>query len=99
MPIKSENKKLYPPGWRSITERIKARAGYCCEGSPAYLNCPAAYGEACPVTSSRVMLTCARLDHDPRNYVPVNLRAWCQRCHLTYDAPRKAADREARRRA
>lgn len=34
----------------------------------------------------RIVLTVAHLDHDPRNCDPANLRAWCQRCHLAYDA-------------
>jgi hypothetical protein len=34
---------------------------------------------------SRVVLTIAHLDHQPENCDPENLRAWCQRCHLTYD--------------
>ena len=30
--------------------------------------------------------TVAHLDHDPTNNDPTNLRALCQRCHLTHDA-------------
>ena len=33
-----------------------------------------------------VVLTVAHLDHVPENCDPENLRAWCQRCHLRYDA-------------
>mgnify|MGYP001602996519 CR=1 FL=1 len=33
-----------------------------------------------------VVLTIAHLDHVPENCDPLNLRAWCQRCHLRYDA-------------
>ena len=33
-----------------------------------------------------VVLTVAHLDHAPENCDPENLRAWCQRCHLRYDA-------------
>ncbi len=33
-----------------------------------------------------VVLTIAHLDHTPENCDPDNLRAWCQRCHLAYDA-------------
>jgi 5-methylcytosine-specific restriction endonuclease McrA len=38
MPIKPENKKLYPPDWREIRERIIKRANNCCEscGVPNY---------------------------------------------------------------
>jgi hypothetical protein len=34
----------------------------------------------------KVVLTVAHLDHTPANCDPSNLRAWCQRCHLRYDA-------------
>ena len=96
MPIKPENRKLYPADWKDIAARIKVRAGGRCEGSPAYPDCRAEHGASHPVTGSRAVLTCAHLDHNPSNCDPGNLRAWCQRCHLTYDAPRKAAERAAR---
>lgn len=38
-----------------------------------------------------VVLTIAHLDHVPENCSPENLRAWCQRCHLRYDAAHHAA--------
>ena len=44
-------------------------------------------GQPHPETGSKVVLTIAHLDHDVTNNAPGNLRAWCQRCHLTYDAP------------
>lgn len=33
-----------------------------------------------------IVLTVAHLDHQPENCSPGNLRAWCQRHHLAYDA-------------
>lgn len=33
----------------------------------------------------RIVLTVAHLDHTPENCEPQNLKAMCQRCHLTYD--------------
>lgn len=39
----------------------------------------------------RVVLTIAHLDHTPENCADDNLRAWCQRCHLAYDAEHRAA--------
>lgn len=39
-----------------------------------------------PETRSRVVLTVMHLDHDINNNSFFNLRAACQRCHLTYDA-------------
>ena len=35
---------------------------------------------------TRIVLTIGHLDHTPENCALTNLRAWCQRCHLTYDA-------------
>ncbi len=47
----------------------------------------------------RVVLTVAHLDHHPENCARGNLRAWCQRCHNTYDAPMRRAGIAARRKA
>jgi hypothetical protein len=44
-----------------------------------------------------VVLTIAHLDHIPENCDFDNLRAWCQRCHNTYDAAQRAAGLKARR--
>lgn len=86
MPIKPENKIRYPNNWIAIREKILLRAGYCCEGSPIYSNCKAQHGLPHPITGSKVVLTIAHLDHTPENCNLENLRAMCQRCHLTYDA-------------
>lgn len=47
----------------------------------------------------KVVLTVAHLDHRPENCDRANLRAWCQRCHNTYDAPMRRAGIAKRRRA
>lgn len=99
MPIKPENRKRYPPDWRSIAYRKKEKAGWVCEGSPAYPDCRAAHGKPHPVTGSDVVLTIAHLDHTPENCDPANLKAWCQRCHLTYDAAHHRATAAATRAA
>jgi hypothetical protein len=39
-----------------------------------------------PWLSTRVVLACAHLDHDPTNNNDRNLAALCQRCHMIYDA-------------
>ncbi|WP_412027892.1 HNH endonuclease [Deinococcus yunweiensis] len=93
MPISAENRKRYPSEWKDIAQRIRDRAGNCCEGSPAYPDCRAQNGEAHPVTGSRVILTVAHLDHMPEHNDPSNLRALCQRCHNTYDSAHRAANR------
>ena len=86
MPIRPEMRSRYPANWREIRAAILVRAGDRCEGSPAYPDCRAPNGEPHPVTGSRVVLTVAHLDHTPENCEPENLKAMCQRCHLTYDA-------------
>lgn len=87
MPIKPENRNRYPRDWKAIRMAVLERAGGCCEGSPAYPDCRAKNGAPHPVTGSRVVLTVAHLDHTPETRELAQLRAWCQRCHLTYDAP------------
>lgn len=46
-----------------------------------------------------IVLTIAHLDHQPENCDPANLKALCQRCHLTYDAEHHKANAKATRRA
>jgi hypothetical protein len=97
MPIRPENKVLYPVHWPMISAAVKFRAGNRCEGSPDFPDCRAANGKPHPDTGSIVVLTTAHLDQDPQNNDgmlpgelarPIdesNLRCWCQRCHLNYD--------------
>ena len=47
----------------------------------------------------RIVLTVAHLDHTPENCDPANLKALCQRCHLTYDAKHHAKNAAATNRA
>ena len=44
-------------------------------------------------------MTVAHLDHDPSRCERSNLKAWCNRCHLTYDAKHHAINAAATRRA
>ena len=46
-----------------------------------------------------IVLTIAHLDHTPEHNDPENLRAWCQRCHLRYDAKHHAINARITRRA
>lgn len=46
-----------------------------------------------------IVLTIGHLDHAPENCAPENLRAWCQRCHLRYDAAHHAETARATRHA
>lgn len=104
MPIRKEERARYPADWPQISLEVRGdRAGWRCEGSPAYPDCRAAHGEPHPVTGSKVILTVGHLDHTPENNGEPgerpNLKAWCQRCHLTYDAPLHAANARSTRRA
>ncbi len=106
MPIRPENKARYPKDWKQIRERILARAGDRCEGSPAYPDCRAINGfeiRGAEFSGNGfrrvVVLTIAHLDHTPENCADENLRAWCQRCHNVYDLPTRRAGTKARARA
>ncbi len=92
MPIRPENKARYPSDWKAISRRIRERAGDKCEA------CGVENGLPHPLTGSRVVLTVAHLDHTPENCADDNLRAWCQKCHNSYDAPERARGIKERRR-
>jgi 5-methylcytosine-specific restriction endonuclease McrA len=89
MPILPENKKRYPKNWPEIRAAILKRAGAKCEffGVANYTILE---------TGARVILTIAHLDHTPENCDPGNLRALCQKCHNTYDAPHRSRTRKKR---
>jgi len=99
MPIRKSEKARYPSDWKLISAAVRAEAGNRCQGIPAYPKCRAENGKAHPVTGSRVVLTVAHLDHQPENCQMDNLRALCQRCHLTYDAQHHAINAAATRRS
>lgn len=64
-----------PNGWYRLT-----RTGELLEKEDATAHAYLGYA------SSRIVLTIGHLDHTPENCDQSNLRAWCQRCHLNYDA-------------
>ena len=99
MPIRPENKHRYPANWGEIRRDILKRAEHRCEGSPKYPDCRVLNHTIHCATGARVVLTIAHLDHTPENNDHANLRAWCQRCHNTYDAPHRRAGIAARARA
>ena len=70
----------------------------CVKVHRQYPDCGAENGKYHPVTNSKVVLTVAHLDHMPENNDMDNLKHWCQRCHLTYDAPLHAQNAAATRR-
>ena len=99
MPIRPENRARYPKDWKAISRQVREAAGNICEGSPAFPECRAVNGEPHPAAGSTVVLTVAHLDHTPENCDRANLKAWCQRCHNTYDAPMRRAGVRERARA
>lgn len=85
MPIRESERKRYPRNWPEISLLIReGRAGWFCE----------CLGE-CDRHDGWCVLTVAHLDHTPENVEPDNLRAMCQRCHLSYDRDHHAATRAA----
>ena len=52
-----------------------------------------------PVKVIEIVLTIAHLDHTPENCDMENLKALCQKCHLTYDAEMHAQNSRITRRA
>lgn len=93
MPIKPENKYLYPSNWSTIRARILERAHDRCEFCDLH-NHSIVYRSKKPTT---VVLTIAHLDHDPRNCHPDNLRALCQLCHISLDKKDAARARKRKR--
>lgn len=88
MPIRAENRALYPANWKRISLEIRRdRAKWRCEMIEGGARCEATQGEPHPITRSTVVLTVMHLDHDPTHNADGNLLAACQRCHNRYDAP------------
>ena len=95
MPIKPENKKLYPKNWKQISEYIRfERAKNKCEFC-GVVN----YSFVDKITRDiklehednvvQIILTVAHLDHNPSNCDYANLKALCQKCHNNYDRPHR----------
>lgn len=124
MPIRPEQRALYPVDWPQISDRIRfERAKRLCEctgqcgtshdgddpagawegwlagynAEPQRGRCTAVHLQPHPVTSSKVVLTVAHLDHQPEHCDDDNLLALCQRCHLAYDRDHHRATRAATR--
>ena len=83
----------YCRDWRTFSRVMRfVIAGNRCEW------CGAVNYEPHPDTGSKVILTVAHIDHDKTNNNPKNLRALCQRCHLSHDREHHARSRAANRR-
>lgn len=108
MPIKPENKKLYPANWNEIRALVLELADNQCEfcGVENYAigyrdddgnfhKLPGLESEIHALDGKkplRIVLTVAHLDHNPANNDRSNLRALCQKCHLSYDAKHHAVN-------
>jgi 5-methylcytosine-specific restriction endonuclease McrA len=80
MPIKPENRRLYPANWKLISRRIRfGRAKGRCE------QCGALHGQGNLFGRGFVILATAHLNQDPTDNRRSNLKALCQRCHLNHD--------------
>lgn len=107
MPIRPEQRHLYPPDWPELARELKAAAGWrcACEGECGRDHggrCGEVHGQAATWRAQRqlvagrvprVVLTVAHLDHRPDNCDPRNLRVLCQDCHLRHDRPEHARRR------
>lgn len=94
MPIRPENRALYPKDWPAISRRIRfERAGGQCEFVDLKTRCDAFHGKPHPITGSIVVLTTAHLDHDPTHNDDDNLLAGCQLHHNRYDREHRAETR------
>lgn len=99
MPIKPENRHLYPSNWKSeIRPAILRRATNCCEKCGVANDTRVRRESRLGFRMVRIVLTIAHLDHDPRNCAPENLAAWCQKCHLDYDREHHMRNAAATRR-
>lgn len=101
MPIRPENKKLYPKNWKQIRNDILKRANNKCEfcgvdnyaegyrdKNGNFIKSEGMQQEADILDGEkiiRIVLTVAHLDHNPQNNDYNNLKALCQRCHLRHD--------------
>jgi hypothetical protein len=100
MPIKPENKHLYPDNWKQISEDIRFnRAQNKCEccGLPNHCYVHSQTRSLCLKDEDyaiRIVLTVAHLDHDPTNNEYSNLKAMCQKCYNNHDKEHRKANRK-----
>ena len=90
MPIRPENKALYPKDWKQIRQKILEECCHTCEF------CGVANYHV-RENGSKVVLTIAHLDQNPTNNKRENLKALCQQCHNRHDMPYRVANRKTNR--
>lgn len=103
MPIRASERARYPKDWKAISDRIKRRARNRCECRGECgrhtKRCAARQYQPHPTTGSHVVLTVAHLNHTPEDCRDDNLKAYCQLCHLVYDARHHARNAKRTRAA
>jgi hypothetical protein len=107
------NASKYPVNWKTLSREIRQRADDRCEcrgecGTGHQTRCEARQGEKTTRSGWPVILTTAHLWRGPcatcheigvKCDNPEHLGAFCQACHLAYDAPHHRANAAATRRA
>jgi len=91
--VRKEEKARYPANWKEIALEIKNGCDWKCQACGKQCRRP---GE--PFDTHRNTMSVAHLDHTPENCAPENLRGWCSKCHLQYDAKHHATNAAATRR-
>ena len=97
MPIKDENKGLYPAYWKYLSYWIRyfRAQGQCeCKGECGKEHNLGRCTRLNKKLGGHAVLTVGHMDHNPMNNTEKNLRAWCEGCHNRYDVPHR---RETRR--
>lgn len=99
MPIRADQRHLYPLDWDEQAAKLKAAAGWRCA---CMGECGRDHGGRCvevhntpaswrrqldlvPGRAPRVVLSVGHGDHHPENSAPENLHVFCQDCHLRHD--------------
>ena len=83
--------------WHFAGKRALREAGF--DKPPFRVACTFEDGRTGTIKVIKIVLTIAHLDHVPENCDESNLRAWCQKCHLTYDAKHHARNAAHTRRS
>lgn len=71
MPVRPENRGRYPADWKAISHATKERAGWRCQGSPAYPKCRVPHGSIGARDDRGIWRELARL---PRDATPAEAR-------------------------
>lgn len=107
-PIRPSERARYPPDWKAIVARIRARSGGRCECTgqcglhrdhPGPRRCEERNGQPAKWAKGRVVLTVSHRNHTPEDVADSNLADLCQRCHNRYDRKHRQRNAAQTRRA